>query len=207
MSYALLAALALLLLRPDPAPALWRSRERARDMECVALSAEVAQQQRPGAFAPASPRGALAERQLVQCREPYLPARLRAPADSTVLFDLSARAEEIAGAAVALRPDLAGRTWRVEAHHANAAVAEKLRFAGATALMARGLSLSDRAVYLGAGDIDVLTRLDPDEAWPIACHRYALGESEALLVLLSRDRRESAVHAGLCADARWEWLR
>ena len=79
------------------------------------------------------------------------------------------------------------------------------------ALMGAGVAVSDRTPLLAAGDVDVLTRLPPLEAYPAACARYAAGGSlrptDVLLGVMQLDPRETTVHAGACVDGSWLWLR
>ncbi len=53
--------------------------------------------------------------------------------------------------------------------------------------------------------------MKPDEAYPLACRRYfaegSLGPNDALLGILTRDRRETILHAGLCDRGTWSWLQ
>jgi hypothetical protein len=71
--------------------------------------------------------------------------------------------------------------------------------------------VSDRVPLLSAEDVNVLTRMHPDAAYPAACQRYAatgaLGPGEALLAIVRRDPRETVLHAGLCVDGGWAWLK
>ena len=105
----------------------------------------------------------------------------------------------------------ADRVWLVEANVPTAPLGTKIAFATKAALMRQGLAVSDRTVTLGAGDVDVLTRLPPLAAYPAACRRYADGGSlrpgDALLFVMVLDPRETMLHAGLCIDGGWTWLR
>ena len=74
-----------------------------------------------------------------------------------------------------------------------------------------GLRVSDRTPSLGVGDIDVITLMAPEDAYPSACQRYfannSLHEDEALLAVLSLDPRETILHVGICASGQWMWLQ
>lgn len=207
-----LISLAILpfLIHPDPAAGLTRSKTRSRDLDCSFLSAEAGNSQRPGQVPVSPPRGDYIERSAMLCTERLMPAGRRAPRDEAVLSDLEGITAELASAAAGRRPDLAGRTWLVESFYPSVPVAAKLSFATRSALMRQGLSVSERTPRLGAGDVDVLTRLDPRDAYPAACLRYAatgaLGAGEALLAVVSRDPRETILHGGLCVDGQWTWL-
>lgn len=200
-----------LVFHRDPAPGLGHSRSSSRNLDCESLSAEQGLAQRPGEVPVSKPRGDYVERSAVICSERLLRPGLRAPRDEAILSTLDALSTELASNAASRRPDLAGRTWHVETFYPDAQVSAKLSFATKNALVRQGLAVSDRTPVLGAGDIDVLTRLDPEQAYFAACQRYhrtgALGEGHALLAVVSRDERETALHAGLCVDGAWTWLQ
>lgn len=195
----------------DPAPSLFRSRKASRNLECERLTVERARELRPGELPPAKPRGEFLERDVVVCAERLLRPGLRDPKDDAILATLEDRVSEVATAAIAARPELETRTWLVETYYPNAPVVTKVSFATKNALMQQGLSVSDRVPTLGAGDIQVLTRMRPEEAYPAACQRYLskgdLKENDALLAVVSRDPRETILHAGLCVDGNWTWIR
>ena len=113
--------------------------------------------------------------------------------------------------AAAQRPDLDARTWLVEAHYPSASVASKISFATKNALVELGLSVSDRMATLAAGDVDVIVRMSPEDAYPAACRRYfasgSLGADDALLSVILRDTQATILHAGLCEQGQWTWLK
>lgn len=213
MEFVLLGSLALLpfVVPTDPAPGLTRSKTRSRSLECERVSAETASQRYPGQILPAAPRGDYTERSVVVCTERLMRPGLRAARDEAILSVLEARVTELANTAGALHPDLSERTWLVEAYYPSAPVATKIAFATKNVLMEEGLRVSDRVPVLSAGDIDVITRMAPDEAYPAACRRYfatgGLGENDVLMAVVSRDPRETTLHAGLCARGQWAWLQ
>ena len=196
---------------PDPSPSLTRSKEAARRYECEWVSPETAKRQFPGRVREAKPRGEFVERTIVVCTQPVLGPGVRHPRDAAILRHLEATTAELASAAASLRPDLADRTWLVEVFYPNAQVSPKIGFATKAALMDDGLQVSDRAPVLGASDVEVLTRMPPSVAYPAACTRYtdtgSLDSGHALLAVLVRDPRETILHAGVCADGQWMWLR
>ena len=106
---------------------------------------------------------------------------------------------------------LADRRWLVQVYYPNTQVAAKLDFAAKNALMSGGVDVSDRAPLLSATDVRVITSLEPSQAYAVACRRYVqtggLGANDALFALVSRDPQETTLHAGLCADGQWSWLR
>lgn len=195
----------------DPGPGLLRSKEAARRLACEHTTVEAAADEFPGRLSPRRPRGGYIERSVVVCRENWMRPGLRSAADEAVLGGLSDTASGLARDAGASFPELEGHTWLVEAHHPSEAVSAKVRFATQNALMEQGLAVSDRTPVLSAGDIDVLLRMAPSEAYGAACRRYSdngtLREGQALLAVVQRDRRETLLHAGLCVDGRWTWLR
>lgn len=199
------------VIQPDLAPGLGRGRSRARAFECEVVGAQAGKALRPGQVIVSKPRGDYVERDAVICVERLLRPGLRAPRDEAILASLDALTAELATAAAGRRPDLAGRTWLVEVYYPDASVSAKLSFATKNALMVQGLTVSDRVPALSAGDVDVLTRLEPELTYAAACQRYAatggLQAGDALLAVLSLDPRETILHAGLCADGAWSWVQ
>ncbi|MES2639486.1 MAG: hypothetical protein V4850_08370 [Myxococcota bacterium] len=198
------------LVHPDPAPGLDMSRARSRRLECERMSAEVASRRYPGDVQPARPRGEYVERSALVCAERLMRPGLRAKRDEAILSTLEPLVTELT-AAGDLHPELAGRTWLVEAHYPSQPVAAKLSFATKNALVGKGLRVSDRTPTLSAGDLDVITRMPPEQAYTAACRRYwdngSLGANDTLLAVVSRDPRETILHAGLCTDGQWSWLK
>lgn len=209
----ILAAVALVpfVVPTDPAPGWRRTKEESRNLECERVSNEIGTRRYPGQIVAAPPRGEDNERTVVVCNERLTRHGLRPERDEAILSTLDASATDLASAAGSMRPDLRDRTWLVEAYYPNAPVAAKISFAAKNALMRGGLSVSDRTPTLAVGDITVLTRMTPDEAFPAACQRLHatgnLGEGDALLAIVSRDPRETILHAGLCTDGAWTWLK
>jgi hypothetical protein len=206
LSLALLACLGAI----DPAPGLARTTSWSRDLDCERVTSVTGSRRYPGEIAPPRPRDDVGSSTVV-CRERLTRPGLREPRDEAILSELEVTTVGLAETAASLRPDLEDRTWLVEAYDASPPVAAKIAFASKNALMRRGLAVSDRAPILSAGDVDVLTRMSPDEAYPAACRRYfdtgSLGDADALLAVVRRDLRETTLHAGLCASGQWTWLR
>lgn len=165
----------------------------------------------PGEIAPERPRGEYVNRDALVCTERLMRPGLRADRDEAVLSSLDALVTDLTGAAGDLHPELAAQTWLVEAYYPSTQVSAKLSFAAKNALVARGLRVSDRTPILSAGDVDVLTRLGPEAAYPGACRRYtdngSLHPGDTLLAVVSRDPLETTLHAGLCTDGVWTWLK
>lgn len=210
----LLATLALLpfVIQEDPSPGRANTRTEARNLECERLSAQAAAEAHPGRVWTSPPRGDYVERSALICQERMMRAGLRAPRDEAILDGLDAEAGGFAGAVRALGPLATERTWLVEVHYPEAQVAPKLSFAAQNALRSEGLAVSDRVPALAVGDLEVITRLEPSEAYAAACQRYAANGSlrrgeDALLALVLRDSRATALSAGVCVDGGWTWLR
>jgi hypothetical protein len=194
-----------------PAPGLFRSKEVSRDLACERLSAEAGNKRLPGQVAAPRPRGDYIERNIVVCQQRLMRQGLRRSGDEAILSTLQARVTNLANAAASRRPDLADRTWLVEAHYGDPQIASKIRFATQNALAADGVRVSDRTPALSVGDVDVLTRMPPSESYAVACQRYAangsLGEGDALLAIIHRDPRATILHAGICVSGEWGWLQ
>lgn len=211
MPILLASALPFALWSVDPAPGLFRSKARSRRLDCTWVSPAEAHRQAPGQVAAPRPRGDFAERQVYICRERLLRPGLRAPQDEAVLSSLREQSTGLAALAASLHPAAAARTWLVDTHYAHPEVAAKVTFATRNALAEQGLSVSDRVPRLAVGDLEVITRMPPSRAFPAACRRYAangtLAPGDALLLVASRDPRETVLHAGVCAEGHWTWLR
>lgn len=188
----------------DPIDGLLPAKADLRDMDCTPLTTEGANRVAPGQV-PLPERGDRLDRRAVMCRERLLKHGTRPPQDDAILMQLRATAAEFAS----LTSD--DRRWMVEVIHPRSAVAQKIGFAMKTALLDLGRQVTDRTPTLAAGDIEVIGRLSPDRAFPLACLRYraveSMGPQDALLAVVLRDHRETVLHAGICADGQWRWLR
>lgn len=207
-----LLAFALPFFGPgDVSPSISRSKANARKHICSVEDADATRRTRPGLIRDEKPRGDYVERTVVICTERLMRPGLRADLDEAILEQLEPLVSELATAAAALRPDLADRTWLVESYYPNPQVGPKIGFAGKTVLVREGLQVSDRTPALSAGDLEVLLRMPPSEAYPAACRRYSesgsLGEDDVLLAIVHRDPQETSLHAAVCADGTWTWVR
>lgn len=196
----------------NPIPGALRSRTWTRTLECERLLGEQGVRRYPGIVKPPPARGGeFIRRSAVICRQRLMRDGLRAPGDEALLMTLEPMTVTLVEAAASLRPDLSGATWLVEASVPNPVVGTKVAFATKNALMERGLTVSDRMPLLGHGDVDVITRLAPEEAYPAACLRWAatgsIREGDAVLAVVVLDPRETVLHAGVCVDGAWSWLR
>jgi hypothetical protein len=213
MEWTILLALVILpfVINVGPAPGLFESKTDLRRLECERLSALEGASRYPGEVITSPPRGDFIERSVLVCNERFLGPDVRPNRDEAVLSTLSAQAASTAARIDALSPELRARTWLVETHYESSQVAGKISFAAQTALGEKGLRVSDRTPVLAAGDVAVITRMEPAQAYPAACQRYfdnqSMGTGDALLAIVSRDPRETALHAGLCVDGQWSWLQ
>lgn len=185
--------------------------EALRGLDCEAISHSAARQRYPGRVTDPPPRGDFLDRRAVVCRARLMPPGVRRARDEAILNDLRGSSEEMAGLVAGLADPLRARTWLVEAYYPDPRVAAKVQFATKNALLEQGVTVSDRAPTLAAGDVEVLGRIDPQRAWPLACTRYAatgsLGPDDALMGVALRDRRATILNVGYCADGEWRWLR
>jgi hypothetical protein len=193
----------------DPA-SLWLSRQETRSFECNRVSQDQAHELRPGIVPERSPRAGTFEfTDALICERRYLAPGERPARDEAILSSLRASAQEIAQLATVGVPE--GTTWLVDAFYPEPMVASKISVAVRTELVERRHRVSDQVPVLAAGDIAVLRRLKPSEAYPLACSRYfaehSLSDQQRFLGLMIVDARETQLHAGLCSDGKWRWLR
>lgn len=195
----------------EPAPGFFTSRPESRRLICDQSTFAELRKQHPGLIDDARPRGDFADRTASRCEEVVMGEGERHPRDRALLDTLAATMAEIAEQVASTRNTLSKRTWLVEAHYPSASVAAKIVFAAKTALVERGLTVTDRSPQLAVGDIDVIARLSPLTAHPIACRRYyangSMNGDDGLLALLLLDDLETSLHAATCENGRWIWLR
>jgi len=198
------------LFPSGPVPGLTRSNHWIRQHDCERLNKQEAYRKYPGRVPPpkAEEDGEVG---VVVCRERVVRDGLRSPADEAVLRKLDGLVDELVSASEPYHASLDDRTWLVEVFYPEPSVSVKLSFATKNSLLQSGLQVSDRVPLLSAEDVNVLTRMHPDVAYPAACQRYAdtgtLGPGEALLAIVRRDPRETVLHAGICVDGGWVWLK
>jgi len=182
-----------------------------RTLDCEPISTEGARRIAPGRVSDAHARSDFLNRRAVVCRERLMPLGVRRPQDDALLSNLRGMARDMAGAVAEAAPKASGRTWLVEVFHPDAALSYKIGFAVKNALLERGVRVTDRAPSLAAGDVEVLGVTPQNKAYPLACTRYAagggLGPNDALLAVVLRDPRATIMHAGVCVDGQWRWVR
>ena len=195
----------------DPSAGIFRDREDARNLDCTRLGQAEAHARYP-AEVPAPPaRGTSVVTNAVACSRRFMRNGERPPRDELVLSSLRQTVGELVQTARTVVPAVAPITWHVDAFYPNQHVAAKISVAAKTELAERGLQVSDRVPLLAAGDIAVLGRMPPREAYSVACARYfaenILADDHVFLGLMIVDAREGQLHAGLCVRGQWKWLR
>ena len=213
MEYVILFALLLVpvVVLKNPAPGFRSTKTEARNLECEQLTTAEGVRTHPGEVSPERPRGDYVKRSVLVCNERFMDPGVRDVRDEAILGRLDETASDMAVKALATGANPVEETWHVEVFYPSVQVSTKLSFATKNALVARGAHVSDRTPTLAAGDIEVITRMQPAEAYPTACRRYfelgSLGEGDTLLAVVSLDERETIVHAGLCSAGSWTWIR
>lgn len=195
----------------DPSASLWQTKAGARNLDCTRMSQAQAHERYPGKVPERAPR-ALADQQVdaLACTRRFIDYGERPARDEAILSSLRRSVGELTEAASALEPKKE-LTWHVDAFYPDPLVASKISVAARTELAERGRRVSDRVPVLAAGDIAVLSGLSAKDAYEVACVRYfdqkALGENEAFLGIMIVDPRETQLHAGVCVNREWRWLR
>lgn len=195
-------------LAADPVANVLQSKAEARSLECVRIPQTAAHARFPSEVPEPSPRANLPDADAMICTRMIMLEGERPARDEAILSTLGKDVGEIVEVAAATLPD---RTWHVESFYPDARVASKIAVAARTHLAERGRRVSDRVPLLAAGDLVVIGHLAPQDAYRTACARYhaekSLGPGDAFLGLMLVDPRETALHAGICVDGEWKWLR
>ena len=206
----LLVQLSMFAGRPyDPSPGIWHGKAEGRNLDCSPLSQQRAHELHPGEIPAPLARLNNQESEALICTRRIMRNGERPDRDEVILASLRTSVGEIAEVASALgQGEL---TWHVDAFYPQPEVAGKISVAARTELAEQGRRVSDKVPVLAAGDIQVLGRMAPKDAYPLACKRYfeqhALGDDDAFLGIMLVDERETQLHAGLCLDGEWRWLR
>jgi hypothetical protein len=215
----LLETLLLLFLVPagvvglrgeDPASGQFLGRQEARSLDCRHVTQAEAHALAPTRVPePPARGGPLSETDALVCTRRFLREGARPARDEAVLSGLRGTVGEIAQVAGALGGE--GTTWHVDAFYPEPRVAAKVAGAARTQLAEAGRRVSERVPLLAAGDLSVLADLPPERAYPLACARFfaegSLSPGQAFLGLVLLDPRETQLHAGVCLDGAWRWLR
>jgi hypothetical protein len=193
----------------DPAPGIWHDKSEARNLDCSRVSQQRAHELHPGELPAPLARLANQESEALICTRRIMRHGERPERDELILASLRKSVGEIAEVASAL--GTGELNWHVDAFYPQPEVAAKISVAARTELAEQGRRVSDKVPVLAAGDIAVLGRMEPKHAYPLACKRYfaqrALGENDAFLGIMLIDERETQLHAGLCLNGEWRWLR
>lgn len=198
----------------DPLPGIFHSKEEARNMDCRRLTQAQAHELYPGDIPEPSGRTiAGTTTGVLACQRRFIRLGERPARDEVILTSLRDTVGDIVQGAIA-QPELKDVpvvTWHVDAFYPSIEVAAKIAVAARTELAERGHRVSDRVPVLAAGDIAVLSRLTPQESYPIACKRYfaegVLKDGDAFLGLMIVDPHETQLHGGVCVRGTWSWFR
>jgi hypothetical protein len=193
----------------DPSPGIFQSKEEARNLECTRLSQAEAHERFPGQVPEPPARETVAVTDALVCTRRFLKIGERRARDEAILSSLRESVGDITQTASALEEG--ELTWHVDAFYPEPAVAAKISVAAKTDLVERGRKVSDRVPLLAAGDLAVLWKMPPSQAYPLACARYfaqgVLKERDVFLGVMIVDSRETQLHAGLCVRGEWRWLQ
>lgn len=197
----------------DPANLAWTSPEKLRQLECERLSQAEAHARNPGAVpAPNARSSVIMEVDALSCRYRVMPPGAREVRDEAILSRLAAEVEELTALATS-RVDESTR-WVVDAYYPSPSMVRKIANATRVALVERGRQVDDAPPRFSAGDVEVLRTLPMREAIPVACRRLhqegglaAEGEDVAFLALALLHPSETQLHAGICRQGAFQWLR
>jgi len=193
----------------DPSPGFFHTKEEARAVECVRMSQTEVHEREPARVPEPPPRGARVPADVLVCKRRYLSPDERPARDEALLSNLRGEVSAIVQAASTSGGP--STVWHVDAFYPEAIVAQKIAVATRTELVERGKKVSDRVPVLAAADLSVLGHLTPQDQYPLACARAfaegALSPPEAFLGVMIVDAREAQLHAGVCLEGKWRWLR
>lgn len=196
----------------DPIQAGWQGRAALRDLECERLDQAEAHRRHPAEVPATTMKTAtMMTTDALVCRRMVVPWDERPGRDGVILASLGEESTAMAGAVVGALGD--ARTGRVDVDvfHPDPRMAQKIAHASRQALAERGLQTSGLAPLLAAGDVDVIGGLPVEKALPVGCARLFAegtlrpGDAFVGVALLRED--ETTLHAGLCREGRWQWLR
>lgn len=201
---------AVLLFVDNPADPIFQGRRAVRNLDCTRMPQAQAHALYPGRVPEPAPRTqTLTDIDALVCKRRIIAYDERPARDELILTTLRQTTAALTQAAVALgkRETL----WYVDAFYPDARISSRIAVAARTELVERGARVSNKVPVLAAGDLLVLRDLRVPDAFPLACTRYAaeqlLNDHEALLAITLVDDRESQLHAGVCLDGQWQWLR
>ena len=194
----------------DPAAGFIQTKQEARNYDCRRYSQAEAHDRFPGVVPEPPPRlSNHGVRDALVCNRRLIDWGDRDGRDEAILSTLRTDVDELVRLAASAAPEQT--TWYVDSFYPQPQVAQKIAIAARVSLVERGHAVSDQVPLLAAGDIAVLARTGPANAYRIACKRYftesVLQHGEAFLGLMIVDGRESMLHAGVCLDGEWRWLQ
>lgn len=195
----------------DPIQSGWQGRAALRDLECERLDQAEAHRRHPAEVPATTMKTAtMMTTDALVCRRMMVPWDERGGRDGVILARLDEESTAMAGAVTGALGEARGRV-SVDVFHPDPRMAQKIAHASRQALAARGLTTSGLAPLLAAGDVDVLAGLPVERALPVGCARLfaegtlQAGDTFVGVALLRED--ETTLHAGLCQEGRWRWLR
>lgn len=194
----------------DPIQSAWLGRTNARQFECERMSQAQAHNRYPGSVAAPNARaGALMQIDALACHHRVAADGQRDPREETILARLDDEVSEMTGLALPVAGDDA--RWFVDAFYPDETMVQKIAGASRVALVQQGQRVMDTAPLLSAGDLIVLHSLPMKDAIPAACKRLfdskKLVPGDAFLTVALLHREESQLHAGVCVDSGFRWLR
>jgi len=193
----------------DPIHSAFIERKNARAFECERLSQAEAHERYPGRVPETNARAqTLMQIDALVCKRRILSDDKREPRDALILDELSKNIGELTQLATAYAPN---KRWYVDAFYPDKRMTQKIANATRTAMVSRKQKVSDIAPLLTAGDILVLRSFDMKDAIALACQRFydegTLGKDDAFLALALLHANESQLHAGVCTQEGFRWLR
>lgn len=192
----------------EPGPGGTTDALDVRDLDCQRLSLDAARRRHPGEIGRRRARGDIVERDAMLCTPRIFSWGEREARDEAILSHLTETTDAIVSTAL---EEPGPFTWIVQSHYPNAVVAAKLEFAAKAALVESGKRVSDRRLRLSARDVERFGRMPVTASASVACQRFAtngsLAPEERLLAIYLVHPEETDLHAGLCRDGHWTWLR
>ncbi len=194
----------------DPVMQGWKGRDEARQLDCERLSQAEAHERFPAEVpATALRSAALMDIDALVCRRRLLRYGERDDRDELVLSQLGVEVAGLTQQAMALA---APQTrWFVDAFYPQPQVAQKIANAARLSLAEAGQHVSSQAPLLAAADVAILRELTLADALPLACQRLSaektLGDHDAFLGVALVRPQETQLHAGVCLQGGWRWLR
>ena len=193
----------------DPLSGIFHTKSDTRNQECIHMTQAQAHARYPGLVDQPPARALSLETDALVCTQRYLSQGERLGRDEAVLSTLQETTAEIAQRTSTLFPG--DRTWFVDVFYPEPRVAAKVTVATKVQLVERGRHVSDSVPILAAGDIEVLARMPPQKAYPLACARYfserSLAKDDIFLGVMLLDARETQLHAGVCQQGGWTWMQ